>query len=346
MKPLRQATQSSRRPTSLQSFSSSSSSGSPQPPDADRQQRHLVLYEEAWPKRPRAFHPSTPDHDRPFDAFASALYSAICALPSYTVSTGQAEPDFVSDSDDSDDEKAILTALPAVERSVVAKMREKDRKRRLVRLRRELADRANGVAALFSEDEDEGDGEGAGSRSRRKRLRLLSPAEDWELDEVLLKVRLLDPGQPASSGPLLTLGFDAVQGGEPCHLLAGVVSGVTIARTDGSAAHPYVPESHVISRPRAAANRLPKKARQPDSSSQSQPYACLPFPNLRLTRSLNAARSSSLMLIKASSSAQPCERSRETTSASTAGRRHCKALGASYTTFLPPIASDADLKKC
>jgi hypothetical protein len=210
MKPLRQATQSSRRPTSLQSFSSASSSGSPQPPDADRQQRHLILYEEAWPKRPRPFHPSTPDHDRPFDAFASALYSAICALRSYADSTGQAEPDFVSDSDDSDDEKAILIALPAAERSVVAKMREKDRKRRLLRLRRELADRANGVAALFSEDENEGDGEGAGSSSRRKRLRLLSPAEDWELDEVLLKVRLLDPGHPATSGPLLTLRFDAV----------------------------------------------------------------------------------------------------------------------------------------
>ena len=190
-KSTRATTQASRGPIPLDSFGSSSSSSSPQPPDADRQHRHLVLYEDAWPKRPRAFHPSTPDHDRPFDALASALYRAICALPLDAIPTGRAEPDFVSNSDNTDDEKALLVALPAVERAAISKMREKDRKRHLARLRQERQARANGVAALFSEDEDEDEGDGAGSQGRRKRPRL-APDDDWELEEVVLRVRHLD----------------------------------------------------------------------------------------------------------------------------------------------------------
>lgn len=187
VEPPRLPKRSSRLPTPLGSCGSSQRSISPLPPDADRQYRHLILYEHAWPKRPCPFHPSTPDPDIPFDAFASALHSVICGLSLDALPIGRAEPDFVSDSQDSDDERVLLITLPASQRAAIAKMRKKDRARHLGRLRQERQARANGVTALFSDDEEVGNGF-TSSHFRQKKPRL-SPVDNWELKEVVLNVR-------------------------------------------------------------------------------------------------------------------------------------------------------------
>lgn len=139
-----------------------------------------------------------PDADRPFDAFATALYAAISALPAPPPPLA-AEPGFESDSDGSEDEEKLLKMLPAAERLSVGKMREKERAKYLERVRKERLARANGVAALFSEDEDDvgGGEEGCPRRGKRRRL---NPSDEWELDSFVLKVRRRSrPSSPPSS---------------------------------------------------------------------------------------------------------------------------------------------------